>query len=74
LETSPPNKSTSETDGKKSVTTGRKPMQIPSSVHVRVKPEILKDFICLPVYQKDRLYMHAPPPGVGTGGSGAVMS
>lgn len=40
----------------------------------------MKDFIGPPVYQKDRLYMYAPPPGVGTGlgclgnGPGAVMS
>lgn len=80
LEPPPPNKPTPETDGKKSVTTNeRKPMTIPSSVHVRITPDNLKDYVGPPVYQKDRLYTHAPPPGVSTGlgylgnGSGAVM-
>jgi Lon-like ATP-dependent protease len=75
-----PNETTSETDDKKSVTTHeRKPMEIPSSVHVRITPDNLKDYVGPPVYQKDRLYTHAPPPGVSTGlgylgnGSGAVM-
>ena len=54
-------------------------MKIPSSVHVRITPDNLKDYVGPPVYQKDRLYTHAPPPGVSTGlgylgnGSGAVM-
>ena len=80
LEPPPPNKPTSEADGKKTVTTKeRKPMKIPSTVHVRITPENLKDYVGPPVYQKDRLYTHAPPPGVSTGlgylgnGSGAVM-
>ena len=53
-------------------------MEIPSSVHVRITPDNLKDYVGPPVYQKDRLYTHAPPP-VSTGlgylgnGSGAVM-
>ena len=54
-------------------------MHIPSSVHVRITPDNLKDYVGPPVYQKDRMYTHAPPPGVSTGlgysgnGSGAVM-
>ena len=54
-------------------------MEIPSTVHVRITPDNLKDYVGPPVYQKDRLYTHAPPPGVSTGlgylgnGSGAVM-
>lgn len=54
-------------------------MKIPSTVHVRITPDNLKDYVGPPVYQKDRLYTHAPPPGVSTGlgylgnGSGAVM-
>ena len=54
-------------------------MEIPSSVHVRITPDNLKDYVGPPVYQKDRMYTHAPPPGVSTGlgylgnGSGAVM-
>ena len=54
-------------------------MEIPSTVHVRITPDNLKDYVGPPIYQKDRLYTHAPPPGVSTGlgylgnGSGAVM-
>ena len=61
------------------VTTERKPMHIPASVHVRITPENLKDYVGPPVYQKDRMYAYMPPPGVSTGlgylgnGSGAVM-
>jgi Lon-like ATP-dependent protease len=76
----PPPPPTSEADDKKSVTTNeRKPMEIPSSIHVRITPDNLKDYVGPPVYQKDRLYTYAPPPGVSTGlgylgnGSGAVM-
>jgi ATP-dependent Lon protease len=76
----PPSKeSTSETDKKPVTTKERKPMEIPSSVHVRITPDNLKEYVGPPVYQKDRMYTHAPPPGVSTGlgylgnGSGAVM-
>jgi Lon-like ATP-dependent protease len=61
------------------VTTERKPMHIPTSVHVRITPENLKEYVGPPVYQKDRMYAYMPPPGVSTGlgylgnGSGAVM-
>ena len=54
-------------------------MEIPSFVHARITPDNLKYYVGLPVYRKDRLYTHAPPPGVSTGlgylgnGSGAVM-
>ncbi|KAF8201098.1 Lon protease C-terminal proteolytic domain-containing protein [Mycena galopus ATCC 62051] len=65
---------------RKPVTTQeRPPLPIPASVHVRITPENLKDYVGPPVYQKDRLYVRAPPPGVSTGlgylgnGSGAVM-
>ncbi|KAF7337116.1 Lon protease-like protein, mitochondrial [Mycena venus] len=65
---------------RKPVTTQeRKPLPIPESVRVRITPENLKDYVGPPVYQKDRMYVHAPPPGVSTGlgylgnGSGAVM-
>ncbi|KAJ7041808.1 ATP-dependent protease La [Mycena alexandri] len=90
--TSPPADSTSTADNtvetedasstpdRKPVTTQeRQPMPIPDSVHVRITPDNLKDYVGPPVYQKDRLYARAPPPGVSTGlgylgnGSGAVM-
>jgi ATP-dependent Lon protease len=80
LKPPPPPPPNSEADDKKSVTTNeRKPMEIPSSVHVRITPDNLKDYVGPPVYQKDRMYTHAPPPGVSTGlgylgnGSGAAM-
>ncbi|KAF9457979.1 Lon protease C-terminal proteolytic domain-containing protein [Collybia nuda] len=67
-------------DNPKTVTTQqRKPLPIPDSVHVRITPETLKDYVGPPVYQKDRMYSVPPPPGVSTGlgylgnGSGAVM-
>lgn len=57
----------------------RKPLEVPSSVHVRINSGNLKDYVGPPVYHKDRMYVKAPPPGVSTGlgylgnGSGAVM-
>ena len=70
----------SSTEEQSNVTTEeRKPLEVPSSVHVRITPDNLKDYVGPPVYQKDRMYAHPPPPGVSTGlgylgnGSGAVM-
>ncbi|EKM79001.1 hypothetical protein AGABI1DRAFT_75578 [Agaricus bisporus var. burnettii JB137-S8] len=57
----------------------RKPMKIPDSVHMKITIENLKDYVGPPIYQKDRMYVTPPPPGVSTGlgylgnGSGAVM-
>jgi len=54
-------------------------MTIPPTVHIRITPENLKDYVGPPIYQKDRMYANEPPPGVSTGlgylgnGSGAVM-
>lgn len=54
-------------------------MKIPDSVHMKITIENLKDYVGPPIYQKDRMYVTAPPPGVSTGlgylgnGSGAVM-
>ncbi|KII85281.1 hypothetical protein PLICRDRAFT_116643 [Plicaturopsis crispa FD-325 SS-3] len=68
------------TKERKTVTTlERKPLVVPDTVHVRITPETLKEYVGPPVYQKDRMYVHPPPPGVSTGlgylgnGSGAVM-
>jgi Lon-like ATP-dependent protease len=64
---------------KKTTTKPRKPMKVPSSVHVKVTKDNLKDYVGPAVYHKDRLYVKAPPAGVSTGlgylgnGSGAVM-
>lgn len=70
----------SKPEERNNVTTERrKPLEVPSSVHVRITPDNLKDYVGPPVYQKDRMYLHPPPPGVSTGlgylgnGSGAVM-
>lgn len=64
----------------KAVTTDeRKPMKIPDSVHMKITIDNLKDYVGPPIYQKDRMYVTPPPPGVSTGlgylgnGSGAVM-
>ncbi|KAJ7767555.1 Lon protease C-terminal proteolytic domain-containing protein [Mycena olivaceomarginata] len=61
----------------KPVTTApRAPLQVPASVHVRITPENLKDYVGPPVYQRDRMYGgtseggakgRMPPPGVSTG-------
>lgn len=76
-----PNAETSSNaEEKNNVTTEeRKPLEVPSSVHVRITPDNLKDYVGPPIYQKDRMYVQPPPPGVSTGlgylgnGSGAVM-
>ncbi|KDQ53174.1 hypothetical protein JAAARDRAFT_137563 [Jaapia argillacea MUCL 33604] len=57
----------------------RKPLKVPDTVHVRITPDNLKEYVGPQVYQRDRLYTKPPPPGVSTGlgylgnGSGAVM-
>jgi len=64
---------------KPATTKERKPMHIPDTVHVRITPENLKEYVGPPVYQKDRMYAKPPPAGVSTGlgylgnGSGSVM-
>ncbi|KAF8271154.1 hypothetical protein EI94DRAFT_1770519 [Lactarius quietus] len=66
-------------DPPKITTEKRKPFKVPDSVHILITPENLKDYVGPPVYQKDRMYVRAPPAGVSTGlgylgnGSGAVM-
>ncbi|KAH9902698.1 ATP-dependent protease La [Cubamyces lactineus] len=80
-ETTTPHKSAEEKDDKERVVTTveRKPMKVPDTIHVRISPENLKDYVGPRVYHKDRLYVHPPPAGVSTGlgylgnGSGAVM-
>ena len=57
----------------------RKPLDVPTSVHVRINSTNLKEYVGPAVYHKDRMYVSPPPPGVSTGlgylgnGSGAVM-
>ena len=64
---------------KRVTTETRKPLKVPESVHIRITPDNLKDYVGPPVYHKDRLYGFAPPPGVSSGlgylgnGSGALM-
>lgn len=78
-ETATPKKPEEAIERKTVTTTERPPLKVPDSVHVRITPENLKDFVGPPVYQKDRMYSFTPPPGVSTGlgylgnGSGAVM-
>lgn len=70
---------TTEPDQKPATTFNRPPMKVPSTVHVHITPDNLKDYVGPPVYQNDRIYTRHLPPGVSTGlgylgnGSGAVM-
>lgn len=71
--------SSTEPERKTVTTQERKPMTVPDTVHLRITPENLKDYVGPPIYHKDRFYIRPPPPGVSTGlgylgnGSGAVM-
>ncbi|KDQ14889.1 hypothetical protein BOTBODRAFT_145436 [Botryobasidium botryosum FD-172 SS1] len=66
-------------DKDSATTKERKPLEVPGTVHVRITPENLKEYVGPPVYHKDRFYVRTPPAGVSTGlgylgnGSGAVM-
>jgi Lon-like ATP-dependent protease len=69
-----------ENSTRRTVTTQeRKPLKVPDTVHVRITPENLKEYVGPQVYHKDLMYVKPPPPGVSTGlgylgnGSGAVM-
>lgn len=79
-ETAVPKQEQAEEPSERKVTTEqRKPLKVPDTVHVRITPENLKEYVGPPVYYKDRMYVKTPPPGVSTGlgylgnGSGAVM-
>ncbi|KAL8287042.1 hypothetical protein RQP46_004048 [Phenoliferia psychrophenolica] len=66
-------------EARKTTTAVRKPLVVPSSVHVSISAENLLDYVGPPMYQKDRLYTKKSPVGVSCGlgylgnGSGAVM-
>lgn len=69
-----------ENEADRKTTTGvRKPLEVPSTVHVRIGSENLLEYVGPPIYQKDRLYSKTSPIGVSCGlgylgnGSGAVM-
>lgn len=69
-----------QTSAKAEVTTDvREPLKIPDTVHIKITPGNLKDYLGPPTYHNDRLYTTTPPSGVSTGlgylgnGSGAVM-
>ncbi|QRV89692.1 LON-related ATP-dependent protease [Ceratobasidium sp. AG-Ba] len=76
-----PDPSTAKSDpGQTTVTTEeRKPLKVPDTVSIAITRDNLKDYVGPQIYQKDRFYTYAPPPGVSTGlgylgnGSGAVM-
>ena len=79
-ETATPRSSTETSNTENKVTTEkREPFKVPDTVHLRITPENLKDYVGPPVYHKDRMYVRPPPAGVSTGlgylgnGSGAVM-
>lgn len=68
------------TSEERKTTTGvRKPLDIPSSVHVRITSDNLLEYVGPPSYQKERMYTKSSPVGVSCGlgylgnGSGAVM-
>ena len=75
----PSSSAESSTERKVVTTVERQPFVVPDTVHVRITPETLKDYVGPPVYQKDRMYVNPPPAGVSTGlgylgnGSGSVM-
>lgn len=66
-------------EDRKTTTGVRKPLDVPSSVHVEITADNLLDYVGPPVYQKDRIYTKTSPVGVSCGlgylgnGSGAVM-
>ncbi|KAI0052260.1 ATP-dependent protease La [Auriscalpium vulgare] len=71
---------TNAASSEKTVTTEkRQPLKVPDSVHIKITPDNLKDYVGPPIYHKDRMYVRPPPAGVSTGlgylgnGSGAVM-
>ena len=76
---SPSSSSHPESERKTVTTQERTPLTVPDTVHLRITPENLKDYVGPPIYHKDRFYIRPPPPGVSTGlgylgnGSGAVM-
>lgn len=77
---SPSTPESSVTSEERTTTTSvRKPLEVPSDVHVRITADNLLDYVGPPLYQKDRLYTKVSPVGVSTGlgylgnGSGAVM-
>jgi hypothetical protein len=64
----------------KKVTTEKlKWFKVPDSVHICILLEKLKNYVGLPIYHKDRMYVCPPPIGVSTGlgylgnGSSAIM-
>lgn len=77
--TAPATDATTDAERKEVTTIEREPLKVPDSVHMRITPENLKDYVGPPIYQKDRMYVHTPPPGVSTGlgylgnGSGSVL-
>ncbi|GAA6000421.1 hypothetical protein JCM10207_008004 [Rhodosporidiobolus poonsookiae] len=78
--TAPDSSPASVTDEERKTTTSvRQPLEVPSDVHVRISADNLLDYVGPPLYQKDRLYNQRDPVGVSTGlgylgnGSGAVM-
>ncbi|GES74038.1 ATP-dependent protease La [Rhizophagus clarus] len=58
---------TPEKDSEASITTEpRKPLEVPSDVHIDINSENLKDYVGPPLWHSDRLY-DSTPPGVAMG-------
>lgn len=81
VESVDPDPSANKVDQSQTVVTTeeRKPLKVPDTVSIKITRDNLKDYVGPQIYQKDRFYTYAPPPGVSTGlgylgnGSGAVM-
>jgi len=57
---------TPEKDKENITTEPRKPLEVPSDVHVDISPKNLKDYVGPPLWHSDRLYDRTPP-GVAMG-------
>ncbi|CAG8646561.1 15978_t:CDS:2 [Funneliformis mosseae] len=60
IESETPEKS-QENEGPTITTEQRKPLEVPSDVHVDINSENLKDYVGPPLWHSDRLYDHTPP-------------
>lgn len=45
----------------------RKPLEVPSSVHIKIEPSNLVDYVGPAIYQRERIYTKLGPAGVSTG-------
>lgn len=65
--TSPGDAKAATSDVRNTTTEVRKPLEVPSDVHVVINAENLADYVGPPKYQKERIYTKMGPPGVASG-------